>query len=120
MGQIAAGVPISAIENYSHDIPCPPYLLGNGEYYALEVRGDSMVDAGIHDHDTVIIKRCNFADNGSIVVALIEDEQATLKRLRKRGNIIELEAANPKFETQSFDANKVRLQGCVVGLIRRY
>ena len=95
MGRIAAGVPISAIQNHTHDIACPPDLLTNGEHYALEVRGDSMIDAGIHDGDTVIIRRCDTAENGDIVVALVDAEEATLKRLRKRGGAIALEAANP-------------------------
>ena len=120
MGRIAAGVPISAIENHTHDIACPPDLLSNGEHYALEVRGDSMIEAGIHDGDTVIIRRCDTAENGTIVVALVEDEEATLKRLRKRSGKVELEAANPDFETRSFDPGQVRVQGRLVGLIRRY
>ncbi len=120
MGRIAAGVPISAIENHTHDIACPPDLLSNGEHYALEVRGDSMIEAGIHDGDTVIIRRCNTAENGTIVVALVEDEEATLKRLRKRSGKVDLEAANPEFETRSFGPGQVSIQGRLVGLIRRY
>lgn len=120
MGRIAAGVPISAIENYTHDIACPPDLLTNGEHFALEVRGDSMIEAGIHNGDTVIIRRCDTAENGAIVVALVEDEEATLKRLRKRGGRVDLEAANPEFETRSFGPDKVQVQGRLVGLIRRY
>lgn len=120
MGRIAAGVPISAIQNHSHDIACPPDLLTNGEHYALEVRGDSMIDAGIHDGDTVIIRRCDTAENGDIVVALVEEEEATLKRLRKRGGAVALEAANPEFETRIFGPDQVNVQGRLVGLIRRY
>ena len=120
MGRIAAGVPISAIQNHSHDIACPPDLLTNGEHYALEVRGDSMIDAGIHDGDTVIIRRCDSAENGDIVVALVEQEEATLKRLRKRGAAIALEAANPAYETRIFGPDQVEIQGRLVGLIRRY
>lgn len=120
MGRIAAGVPISAIQNHTHDIACPPDLLTNGEHYALEVRGDSMIDAGIHDGDTVIIRRCDTAENGDIVVALVEQEEATLKRLRKRGSAIALEAANPEFETRIFGPDQVDVQGRLVGLIRRY
>lgn len=120
MGRIAAGVPISAIQTHSHDIACPPDLLTNGEHFALEVRGDSMVDAGIHDGDTVIIRRCDSAENGAIVVALVEDEEATLKWLRKRGSTVALEAANPAFETRIFGPDQVRVQGRLVGLIRRY
>jgi repressor LexA len=120
MGRIAAGVPISAIQNHSHDIACPPDLLTNGEHYALEVRGDSMIDAGILDGDTVIIRRCNSAENGDIVVALVEEEEATLKRLRKRGSTVALEAANPDYETRIFGPDQVSVQGRLVGLIRRY
>lgn len=120
MGRIAAGTPIAAIQDHSHDIACPPDLLTNGEHYALEVRGDSMIEAGIHDGDTVIIRRCNSAENGTIVVALVEDEEATLKTLRKRPDRVELEAANPAFETRVFGPDQVQVQGRLVGLIRRY
>ena len=120
MGRIAAGVPISAIQDHSHDIACPPDLLTNGEHFALEVRGDSMIDAGIHDGDTVIIRRCDSAENGAIVVALVEGEEATLKRLRKRGAAIALEAANPAYETRIFGPDQVDVQGRLVGLIRKY
>ncbi|MDX2258069.1 MAG: transcriptional repressor LexA [Hyphomicrobiaceae bacterium] len=120
MGRIAAGVPISAIEDHTHDIACPPDLLTNGEHFALEVRGDSMIDAGIHDGDLVIIRRCTSAENGDIVVALVEKEEATLKRLRKKGPTVALEAANPAFETRIFGADQVDIQGKLVGLIRRY
>ncbi|MBU2533175.1 MAG: transcriptional repressor LexA [Alphaproteobacteria bacterium] len=120
MGRIAAGVPISAIQNHTHDIACPPDLLTNGEHYALEVRGDSMIEAGIHDGDTVIIRRCDTAENGAIVVALVEDEEATLKTLRKRHGEIALEAANPAYETRVFGPDQVQVQGRLVGLIRRY
>lgn len=120
MGRIAAGVPISAIQNHTHDIACPPDLLTNGEHFALEVNGDSMIDAGIHDGDTVIIRRCDTAENGDIVVALVEEEEATLKRLRKRGAAIALEAANPAYETRIFGPDQVAIQGRLVGLLRRY
>ena len=120
MGRIAAGTPISAIQNHSHDIACPPDLLTNGEHFALEVRGDSMIDAGIHDGDTVIIRRCDTAENGDIVVALVEKEEATLKRLRKKGTTIALEAANPEHKTRIFGPDQVDIQGRLVGLIRRY
>ncbi len=120
MGRIAAGVPISAIQNHSHDIACPPDLLTNGEHFALEVKGDSMIEAGIHDGDTVIIRRCETAENGDIVVALVEQEEATLKRLRKKGSTIALEAANPEFKTRIFGPDQVDIQGRLVGLIRRY
>lgn len=120
MGRIAAGVPISAIQSHSHDIACPPDLLTNGEHFALEVRGDSMIEAGIHDGDTVIIRRCDTAENGDIVVALVEKEEATLKRLRKKGSTIALEAANPDYKTRIFGPDQVDIQGRLVGLIRRY
>ena len=120
MGRIAAGVPISAIQNHSHDIACPPDLLTNGEHFALEVKGDSMIEAGIHDGDTVIIRRCDTAENGDIVVALVEQEEATLKRLRKKGSTLALEAANPEFKTRIFGPDQVDIQGRLVGLIRRY
>lgn len=120
MGRIAAGVPISAIQNHTEDVVCPPEMLGGGEHFALTVSGDSMIDAGIHDGDVVIIKRTNSADNGDIIVALVEQEEATLKRLRKRGAAIALEAANPKYETRIFGPDQVDIQGRLVGLIRRY
>ncbi len=120
MGRIAAGTPIAALQNHTHDIACPPDLLGNGEHFALEVRGDSMIEAGIHDGDTVIIRRCDQAENGDIVVALVEKEEATLKRLRKKGSTIALEAANPEFKTRIFGPDQVDIQGRLVGLIRRY
>ena len=120
MGRIAAGVPISAIQHQTNEVVCPPDLLGKGEHFALEVKGDSMIDAGIHEGDVVIIKRTNTADNGDIVVALVEKEEATLKRVRKRGGTIALEAANPNYETRIFGPDQVDIQGRLVGLIRRY
>ena len=120
MGRIAAGTPISAIQNHTHDIACPPDLLTNGEHFALEVKGDSMIEAGIHDGDTVIIRRCDSAENGDIVVALVEKEEATLKRLRKKGSTIALEAANPEFKTRIFGPDQIDIQGRLVGLMRRY
>jgi repressor LexA len=120
MGRIAAGVPISAIQNHTQDIVCPPDLVGSGEHFALEVRGDSMIEAGIQEGDVVIIKRASTAENGDIVVALVEQEEATLKRLRKKGASIALEAANPKYETRIFGPDQVDIQGRLVGLIRRY
>ena len=120
MGRIAAGVPISAIQSHSSDVLCPPDLLGRGEHFALEVKGDSMIDAGIHDGDVVIIKRTTTAESGDIVVALIENEEATLKRLRRRGSAIALEAANPSYETRIFGPDQVSVQGRLVGLIRKY
>jgi len=120
MGRIAAGTPISAIQNHSHDVTCPTDLLTNGEHFALEVSGDSMIDAGIHDGDMVIIRRCEQAENGDIVVALVDKEEATLKRLRKKGTTIALEAANPQHKTRIFGPDQVDIQGRLVGLIRRY
>ncbi len=120
MGRIAAGVPISAIQNHSQDIAVPPEMLGAGEHFALEVKGDSMIDAGIHEGDVVIVKRCDTAQNGDIVVALVEKEEATLKRLRKKGASIALEAANPNYETRIFGPDQVDIQGRLVGLVRRY
>ena len=120
MGRIAAGVPISAIQHNTHMLAVPPDLLGGGEHYALEVKGDSMIEAGILDGDTVVIKRSETALGGEIVVALVDDEEATLKRFRKRGNAIALEAANPAYETRIFGSDRVKVQGKLVGLIRRY
>lgn len=120
MGRIAAGVPISAIQDHTTDVTCPPDMLSGGEHFALEVSGDSMIDAGIHDGDTVIIKRCTSANNGDIVVALVEKEEATLKRLRKKGSTVALEAANPAYGTRIFGPDQVDVQGKLVGLIRRY
>lgn len=120
MGRIAAGVPISAIQNNTHDISVPLEMLGTGEHYALEVRGDSMIEAGILDGDTVIIRNTNSASPGEIVVALVDDEEATLKRFRRKGASIALEAANPAYETRIFGPDRVKIQGKLVGLIRRY
>jgi repressor LexA len=120
MGRIAAGVPISAIQNNTHDISVPAEMLGTGEHYALEVKGDSMIEAGILDGDTVIIRNVTTANAGDIVVALVDDEEATLKRFRRRGASIALEAANPAYETRIFGPDRVKIQGKLVGLIRRY
>lgn len=120
MGRIAAGVPIEAIQSRSHNIEVSPDMLGRGEHFALEVKGDSMIEAGILDGDTVIIRKGDTADTGDIVVALIDDEEATLKRLRRRGDSIALEAANPNYETRIFGPDRVRVQGRLVGLLRRY
>ena len=120
MGRIAAGVPISAIQHQSHSISVPFEMLRGGEHYALEVRGDSMIEAGILDGDTVVIKKSDDAISGDIVVALVDDEEATLKRLRKKGASIALEAANPAYETRIFGPDRVRVQGKLVGLIRQY
>ncbi|MEL6734928.1 MAG: transcriptional repressor LexA [Pseudomonadota bacterium] len=120
MGRIAAGTPISAIQHTTHSIAVSPDMLGSGEHYALEVKGDSMIEAGILDGDTVVIKQANTCDAGDIVVALVDDEEATLKRFRRKGDSIALEAANPAYETRIFGPDRVSVQGKLVGLIRRY
>jgi repressor LexA len=120
MGRIAAGTPIEAIQTHSHTITVPPEMLGAGEHYALEVRGDSMIEAGIFDGDTVLIKKQDTAGTGEIIVALVDDEEATLKRLRKKGNSVALEAANPAYETRIFGPDRVKVQGRLVGLLRKY
>jgi repressor LexA len=120
MGRIAAGTPIEAIQSRSHTITVPPDLLTAGEHFALEVRGDSMVEAGILDGDTVLIRRTENADTGDIVVALIDDEEATLKRFRRRGASIALEPANTAYEVRILPPNRVRIQGRLVGLLRKY
>jgi len=119
-GKIAAGTPIEALRNPMESIGVPGALLGSGDHYALTIDGDSMVDAGIMDGDTVIIKRCDTADNGTIVVALVDNEEATLKRLRRKGESIALEPANKAYETRIFGPDRVRVQGRLVGLLRRY
>jgi repressor LexA len=120
MGRIAAGTPIEAIQNHSHTITVPPEMLGAGEHFALEVRGDSMIEAGIFDGDTVLIHKQDTAATGEIIVALVDDEEATLKRLRKRGNSVALEAANPAYETRIFGPDRVKVQGRLIGLLRKY
>lgn len=121
MGRIAAGVPIAAISEVSHHVAVPGSMLsGKGNHYALEVKGDSMIEAGINDGDIVVIREQSTAENGDIVVALIDEEEATLKRFRRKGNMIALEAANPQYETRMLPDNKVRVQGRLVGLIRSY
>ncbi|HEX8809428.1 MAG TPA: transcriptional repressor LexA, partial [Xanthobacteraceae bacterium] len=120
MGRIAAGTPVEAIQTRSHTINMPPDLLSTGEHFALEVRGDSMIEAGILDGDIALIKRADAADTGDIVVALIDDEEATLKRFRRRGASIALEPANTAYEVRILPPNRVRIQGKLVGLFRRY
>jgi repressor LexA len=120
MGRIAAGVPIEAIQHKTHSISVPPDMISGGEHYALEVKGDSMIEAGIFDGDTVIIRNANTASPGEIIVALVDDEEATLKRFRRKGASIALEAANPAYETRIFGPDRVKVQGKLVGLIRRY
>ncbi len=120
MGRIAAGTPIEAIQQRSHVINMPPELLSTGEHFALEVRGDSMIDAGILDGDIALIRRSEAADTGDIVVALIDDEEATLKRFRRRGASIALEPANASYEVRILPPNRVRIQGKLVAMFRRY
>jgi repressor LexA len=119
-GRIAAGTPIEALREYSRNITVPASLVGIGEHYALEVEGDSMIDAGILDGDTVVIQRCDNAENGTIVVALVDNEEVTLKRLRRRGQSIALEPANGAYETRICGPDQVKVQGRLVGLFRRY
>ena len=120
MGRIAAGTPIEAIQTRTQTIAMPADFLGGGEHYALEVRGDSMIEAGIQENDMVIIRKQDSAETGDIVVALIDEGEATLKRLRKRGASIALEAANPAYETRIFGPDRVRIQGKLVNLVRKY
>ncbi|PPR73954.1 MAG: LexA repressor [Alphaproteobacteria bacterium MarineAlpha3_Bin2] len=119
-GRIAAGTPIEALRDHSNAIGIPADMIGKGEHYALKIEGDSMIDAGIHDGDTVIFRRSDTADNGSIVVALVEDTEVTLKRLRRKGASIALEPANTEYETRIFGPDQVKVQGSLVGLIRKY
>jgi repressor LexA len=120
VGRIAAGTPIEALQNKLTDVPVPSGMIGRGNHYALEVTGDSMINAGILDGDTVIIQEADAANTGEIVVALVDNNEATLKRLRRRGDSIALEAANPAYETRLYGADRIKVQGKLVGLIRRY
>jgi len=121
MGRIAAGVPIEAISTMTQSVAVPGGMIsGSGEHYALEVQGDSMIDAGINDGDVVIIRETSVADDGDIVVALVEDHEATLKKFRRHGSSVALEAANPAYETRVLPSDKVKVQGRLVGLIRTY
>ena len=119
-GRIAAGLPIEALRDPNTYVDMPVHLLGNGEHYALEVAGDSMIEAGILDGDTVIIRKGEVAETGQIVVALVDDTEVTLKRLRRRGNSIALEPCNVRHETRIFPADRVKVQGRLVALLRRY
>ncbi len=119
-GRIAAGTPIEALRDHSTFVDVPMMFLGNGDHYALEVEGDSMIEAGILDGDTVIIKRGDTAENGSIVVALVEEDEVTLKRLRRKGASVALEPANKAYETRIFGPDQVKVQGTLCGLLRRY
>ena len=120
MGRIAAGVPIEAIQHNTHSVTVPPEMIGSGEHFALTVDGDSMIDVGIHDGDTVIIQQADTARGGEIVVALVDDAEATLKTFRREGTDIALEAANPAYETRVLPSDRVKVQGKLVGLIRQY
>ena len=120
MGKIAAGVPITAIQDNTHSVTVPPEMIGSGDYFALTVEGDSMIEAGIHDGDTVVIRQDSTARVGEIVVALVDDEEATLKTFRREGSEIALEAANPAYPTRRFTSDRVKVQGKLVGLIRQY
>lgn len=120
MGRIAAGVAIEALQHEIGRVVATEDMVGAGEHFALVVQGESMIEAGIHDGDVVIIRKTDTADNGDIVVALIDGEEATLKRLRRRGGSIALEAANPAFETRIFGPDRVQVQGRLVSLVRRY
>jgi len=119
-GRIAAGMPIEALRDSGSHVDVPMSMLGGGDHYALEVSGESMLDAGIWDGDTVIIRKGDVAENGQIVVALVDEAEVTLKRLRRRGQSIALEPANTAFKTQIYPADKVRVQGRLVGLLRKY
>jgi repressor LexA len=119
-GKIAAGTPIEALRDSSSFVDVPASLLAVGEHYALTVAGDSMIDAGIQDGDTVVVNRCDTAENGSIVVALVDDNEVTLKRLRRKGASIALEPANKAYETRIFGPDRVKVQGRLIALMRRY
>ena len=120
VGKIAAGTPIDALEHVQHHVGVPADMLGSGEHFALSVEGDSMIDAGIHDGDLVVIRKQQTANDGEIVVALVADQEATLKRLRRRGPQVELQAANPAHRDQTYPAEQVKVQGRLVGLVRTY
>ena len=120
LGKIAAGTPVEAIQNEVSRIPLPNNLEKNGEYFGLKVQGDSMIDAGINEGDTVIVKKTNTADNGKIVVALIDDHEAMLKRIRRKGKTIALESANKNYETKIFGPDRVKVQGVLVSLYRNF
>ena len=120
LGKIAAGTPIEAIQNEISRVTLPDELTKNGEHFGLKVSGDSMVEAGINDGDTVIVKKTNTANNGQIVVALIDDQEAMLKRIRKKGKIVALESANKRYETKIFGPDRVKVQGVLVSLYRNF
>ena len=120
LGKIAAGAPIEALENQTENLPLSKSFLGSNEYFALKVEGDSMIDAGINTGDYVIIKKTNIAESGKIVVALIDDHEATLKRMRKKGPSIALESANPAYETKIYNTERVKIQGVLASLYRKF
>ena len=119
-GKIAAGTPVEALRDPSQTIGVPAFMLGRGEHYTLEIDGESMIDAGINDGDTVVIERCDVAESGAIVVALLDQTEVTLKRLRKKGASIALEPANKNYDTRIFGPDRVNIQGRLVGLLRQY
>ena len=120
LGKIAAGTPIEAIQNEVSKVSLPESLSKNEEHFGLKVSGDSMIEAGINDGDTVIVRKANTANNGEIVVALIDDQEAMLKRLRKKGKVIALESANKRYETKIFGPDRVKVQGVLVSLYRNF
>ncbi len=120
LGKIAAGAPIEALEDKTESLPLSKSFLGSNEYFALKVEGDSMIDAGINTGDYVIIKKTNIAESGKIVVALIDDHEATLKRMRKRGPSVALESANPAYETKIYNSERVKIQGVLASLYRKF
>ena len=119
-GKIAAGTPVEAIQNEVSRIPLPSNIEKNGEFFGLKVQGDSMIEAGINDGDTVIVKKADTAENGKIVVALIDDHEAMLKRIRKKGKTVALESANRNYETKIFGPDRVKVQGILVSLYRNF
>ena len=120
LGKIAAGTPVEAIQNEVSRIPLPTNIEQNGQYFGLKVQGDSMIEAGINDGDTVIVKKTDSADNGKIVVALIDDHEAMLKRIRRKGKTVALESANRNYETKIFGPDRVKVQGVLVSLYRNF
>ena len=120
LGKIAAGTPIEAIQNEISRVSIPEELSKNGEHFGLKVSGDSMIEAGINDGDTVIVKKVNTANNGQIVVALIDDQEAMLKRIRKKGKVVALESANKRYETKIFGPDRVKVQGVLISLYRNF
>ena len=120
LGKIAAGTPIEAIQNEVSKVTIPEELSKNGEHFGLKISGDSMIEAGINDGDTVIVKKASTANNGQIVVALIDDQEAMLKRIRKKGKVVALESANKRYETKIFGPNRVKVQGILVSLYRKF